>query len=70
VQIRPRLRSRLELVWNPDAATSPAADALVQHARAFMRRLSASSPQRGHAPSLGDRERSGDVGGRERERPA
>ncbi len=45
VQIRPRLRSRLELVWNPDAATSPSADALVQHTRAFMRRLSAGSPR-------------------------
>jgi len=46
VQIRPRLRSRLELVWNPDAATSPAAGALLEHTRAFMRRLSAGSPRR------------------------
>ena len=35
---RPRLRSRLELAWNPAASASPAARVLVQHARAFLRR--------------------------------
>jgi DNA-binding transcriptional LysR family regulator len=38
VQIRPRLRSRLELVWDPDAASTPAARALVQLTRSFMDR--------------------------------
>jgi DNA-binding transcriptional LysR family regulator len=38
LQIRPRLSSRLELVWNP-AAGSPAAQALLEHARDFMRQL-------------------------------
>jgi DNA-binding transcriptional LysR family regulator len=35
---RPRLRSRLELAWNPAASASPAARVLVEHARAFLRR--------------------------------
>ena len=35
---RPRLRSRLELAWNPTASASPAARVLVEHARAFLQR--------------------------------
>jgi DNA-binding transcriptional LysR family regulator len=35
---RPRLRSRLELAWNPAASASPAARVLVEHARDFLRR--------------------------------
>jgi DNA-binding transcriptional LysR family regulator len=35
---RPQLRSRLELVWDSAAATSPAAHALIEHARSFMPR--------------------------------
>src|SRR5215470_9516960 len=35
---RPRLRSRLELAWNPAAPASPAARVLVEHARAFLQR--------------------------------
>jgi len=31
----PQLRSRLELAWNPAAAHSPAARALIEHTRAF-----------------------------------
>jgi DNA-binding transcriptional LysR family regulator len=38
---RPQLRSRLEIIWDPATATNPAARALIEHARAFMRRLSA-----------------------------
>jgi DNA-binding transcriptional LysR family regulator len=38
LQIRPQLRSRLELAWDPTAATDPAATALIEHARAFMAR--------------------------------
>jgi DNA-binding transcriptional LysR family regulator len=38
IQIRPRLRSRLELVWNPEEARTPAARALAQHTRSFMDR--------------------------------
>jgi DNA-binding transcriptional LysR family regulator len=42
VQIdRPQLRSRLELAWNPAAAANPAARALIDHARSFVRRLTA-----------------------------
>jgi DNA-binding transcriptional LysR family regulator len=33
----PRLRSRLELAWNPSAAHSPAASALIEHTRACAR---------------------------------
>jgi DNA-binding transcriptional LysR family regulator len=44
LQIRPRLSSRLELVWDPAAATSPAARALQEHARDFMRRLADGTP--------------------------
>jgi DNA-binding transcriptional LysR family regulator len=40
LRIRPGLRSRLELVWASDVASSPAAAALVEHTRAFLRRLS------------------------------
>jgi DNA-binding transcriptional LysR family regulator len=36
---QPQIRSRLELVWNPAVAASPAARALIEHARTFMRRL-------------------------------
>jgi hypothetical protein len=32
------LRSRLELAWNPTAATDPAPVALFEHARAFTAR--------------------------------
>ena len=42
LQIRPRLRSRLELVWNPAAATGPAARALIEHARGFVSERAAS----------------------------
>jgi hypothetical protein len=35
---RPRLRSRLELAWNPAAPASPAARVLVENARAFLLR--------------------------------
>lgn len=38
---RPPVRSRLELAWHPATATSPAAVALIEHARAFVRRLEA-----------------------------
>jgi len=38
---RPPVRSRLELAWHPATATSPAAAALIQHARAYARRLEA-----------------------------
>jgi DNA-binding transcriptional LysR family regulator len=38
VQIRPRLRSRLELVWDPEATSTPAARALVEHTCSFMER--------------------------------
>jgi DNA-binding transcriptional LysR family regulator len=37
---RPQIRSRLELIWNTTAATSPAARVLVEHTRAFTRRAS------------------------------
>jgi DNA-binding transcriptional LysR family regulator len=47
---RPRLRSRLELAWNPAGSASPAARVLVEHARAFLRRkpdrIGPSSPGR------------------------
>ncbi len=33
---RPQIRSRLELAWNPVTASSPAAQVLVGHARAFI----------------------------------
>jgi DNA-binding transcriptional LysR family regulator len=39
---RPQLRSRLEIIWDPATATNPAARVLIEHTRAFMRRLSAS----------------------------
>jgi hypothetical protein len=35
LDVTPEARSRLELAWNPSAAHSPAAGALVGHARAF-----------------------------------
>jgi DNA-binding transcriptional LysR family regulator len=38
VALRPRLRSRLELVWDQEAAVTPAARALAEHARSFMER--------------------------------
>jgi DNA-binding transcriptional LysR family regulator len=38
---RTPVRSRLELAWNPATATSPAAAALVEHARDYVRRLPA-----------------------------
>jgi DNA-binding transcriptional LysR family regulator len=38
---RPRIRSRLELAWNPATATSPAARALIEHTRTFVLRLAA-----------------------------
>jgi DNA-binding transcriptional LysR family regulator len=44
LEIRPRLTSRLELVWNP-AASSPAARALREHTRDFMRRLGDAEPR-------------------------
>ena len=40
--IRPQIRSRLELVWNPAASASPAARELIEHTRTFMGRLAAS----------------------------
>jgi len=43
VQIsRPQIRSRLELVWNATAATSPAAQVLIEHTRGFVRRMATS----------------------------
>jgi DNA-binding transcriptional LysR family regulator len=36
---RPQIRSRLELAWNPAAAASPAVRVLIEHTRAFVRRL-------------------------------
>jgi DNA-binding transcriptional LysR family regulator len=36
----PQLRSRLELAWNPAAAHSPAARALIEHTRASVRAVS------------------------------
>jgi hypothetical protein len=44
LQIRPRLSSRLELVWSP-AASSPAARALQDHARDFMHRPADGRPR-------------------------
>ena len=41
---RPALRSRLELVWDRAAATSPAARVLIDHTRAFMGRRAADRP--------------------------
>jgi DNA-binding transcriptional LysR family regulator len=38
LQIRPQLRSRRELAWDPTAATDPAPAALIEHARASMAR--------------------------------
>jgi DNA-binding transcriptional LysR family regulator len=35
LQVTPRLRSRLELAWNPAAAGSPASRALTEHARSL-----------------------------------
>jgi DNA-binding transcriptional LysR family regulator len=39
---QPQIRSRLELVWDPAVAASPAARVLIEHARTFMGRLAAS----------------------------
>lgn len=44
LEIRPRLSSRLELVWDP-AASGPAARALLEHTRDFMRRLADAKPR-------------------------
>jgi DNA-binding transcriptional LysR family regulator len=42
VQIgRPQIRSRPELAWNPAAAANPAARVLIDHARSYVRRLTA-----------------------------
>jgi DNA-binding transcriptional LysR family regulator len=38
---RPRLRSRLEIVWNSATDTNPAARVLIEQTRTFLRRLSA-----------------------------
>ena len=50
LQIRPRLRSRLELVWDPDAITSPAARALMEHTRAFVRLSGGRTPEMASGP--------------------
>jgi DNA-binding transcriptional LysR family regulator len=49
--IRPRMRSRLDLVWRADAAPSPAARALIAHARRATRRPAAGTtrPSRSRA---------------------
>ena len=39
--VRPRLRGRIELAWRSDGPVSPAARALVDHARRFLGELSA-----------------------------
>jgi hypothetical protein len=36
LEVSPRLSSRLEFAWNPAAASSPAARALVEQARSFL----------------------------------
>jgi DNA-binding transcriptional LysR family regulator len=53
LKIRPRVSSRLELVWDPTAATSPAALALLEHTRGFMRRLADGSRGAGERPPQG-----------------
>ena len=37
--MRRPVRSRLELAWHPATATSPAAAALIEHARGYLGRL-------------------------------
>jgi DNA-binding transcriptional LysR family regulator len=46
---RPQLRSRLEMVWDPARATNPAARALIEHTRTFMRRRSGAPSPAGNA---------------------